>query len=62
MTETEKALIRYIFQHILSTQDRDVYRWLYCRFVDMTDNEDAAEMMRAWKHFEGWIASHGLEQ
>jgi len=56
-------LIRAIFQHLLSTQDPEVYQFLWDRFSENgeIDWQEANERMIAWQRFEGWIACHGLE-
>jgi len=63
MNETQKAMIRYLFQNVLSTQNKDVYDFLMAKFCDATcqDLDDAYEMLDAWKALEGFVANHGLE-
>lgn len=63
MNDTQKALVRYIFQHALSTQHPENYEMLRDRFLEAAcDEEQAREYMEAWQQFEGWIAGHGLER
>jgi len=62
MDENQRAVVRYLFQHVLSSQDVEVHNWLWDRFLDDTgDMEWAQEYMNAYKALEGWVASHGLE-
>jgi len=62
MDETQKALIRFIFQSVITTQSQAVYDFLYAAFLAETEDDiDAQEYMEAWQRLEGWINSHGLE-